>query len=73
MSNIILTVIRFDYLSVVCYFKRMTQQQEQVRINLLLDKTDVDLINKWRSEQKDFPNRSEAIRRLLALGLKKSD
>ena len=30
----------------------------------------LDLIDRWRKEQSDLPGRSEAIRRLVELGLK---
>ena len=41
----------------------------QERIELRIEGTTLEYIDKWRSEQPELPNRSEAIRRLISEGL----
>jgi metal-responsive CopG/Arc/MetJ family transcriptional regulator len=41
----------------------------QERVELRLEGTTLEHIDQWRSEQPEFPNRSEAIRRLISEGL----
>ena len=41
----------------------------QERVELRIEGTTLERIDKWRSEQPELPNRSEAIRRLISVGL----
>ena len=47
----------------------MSEKKDQ-RIPVMMSSEDVDAIDAWRRRQADLPTRSEAIRRLLELGLK---
>jgi metal-responsive CopG/Arc/MetJ family transcriptional regulator len=40
------------------------------RIPVMMSADEVDAIDEWRRKHPDLPSRSEAIRQLLALGLK---
>ena len=40
------------------------------RIPIMMSDSDVAAIDAWRRKQEDLPSRSEAIRRLVELGLK---
>jgi len=40
------------------------------RIPVMMSSDDVEAIDEWRRKQPDLPSRSEAIRRLVELGLK---
>jgi metal-responsive CopG/Arc/MetJ family transcriptional regulator len=40
------------------------------RVSLVLAEDELQSVDQWRREQKDIPSRSEAIRRLIAKGLK---
>jgi hypothetical protein len=40
------------------------------RIPVMMSAEEVDAIDEWRRKQPDLPSRSEAIRRLVGLGLK---
>ena len=42
------------------------------RIQLVADDEFIAAIDAWRRKQEDLPSRSEAIRRLVYLGIKKS-
>ena len=39
------------------------------RFELRIDDTTLELLDRWRAAQTDFPNRSEATRRLIKQGL----
>ena len=41
----------------------------QERIELRIEATAIERIDKWRAEQPELPSRSEAIRRLVSTGL----
>jgi hypothetical protein len=47
----------------------MAQQTKDQRVPVMMSADDVDAIDVWRRIQDDLPTRSEAIRRLVALGL----
>ncbi|MFH0303081.1 hypothetical protein AAFX91_39210 [Bradyrhizobium sp. 31Argb] len=47
----------------------MSEKKDQ-RIPVMMSSDDVDAIDAWRRKQDDLPSRSEAIRRLVELGLK---
>jgi hypothetical protein len=47
----------------------MSEKKDQ-RIPVMMSSEDVDAIDAWRRRQPDLPSRSEAIRRLVELGLK---
>ena len=40
------------------------------RFNMVISPSEIKTIDVWRSKQPDLPSRSEAIRRLVKLGLK---
>ena len=46
----------------------MSEKKDQ-RIPVMMSTEDVDAIDAWRRKQADLPTRSEAIRRLVELGL----
>ena len=48
----------------------MAGELKDHRIPVMMAATDVATIDEWRRSQEDLPNRSEAIRRLVELGLK---
>jgi hypothetical protein len=48
----------------------MGDELKILRIPVMMAATDVATIDEWRRKQADLPSRSEAIRRLLELGLK---
>jgi len=48
----------------------MADELKDVRIPVMMAATDVAAIDEWRRKQDDLPSRSEAIRRLVELGLK---
>lgn len=48
----------------------MAGELKGLRIPVMMAATDVATIDEWRRSQEDLPNRSEAIRRLVELGLK---
>jgi hypothetical protein len=48
----------------------MAGELKDLRIPVMMAATDVAAIDAWRRSQEDLPNRSEAIRRLVELGLK---
>jgi hypothetical protein len=47
----------------------MGEKKDQ-RIPVMMSTDEVDSIDSWRRRQEDLPSRSEAIRRLVELGLK---
>jgi hypothetical protein len=47
----------------------MKTELKDQRVHLVMSADDVDAIDAWRRIQADVPSRSEAIRRLVALGL----
>jgi len=46
------------------------EELKSIRLNMLISPTERAAIDKWRAKQSDLPSRSEAIRRLVKLGLK---
>jgi hypothetical protein len=48
----------------------MADELKDLRIPVMMAATDVAAIDEWRRKQPDLPSRSEAIRRLVELGLK---
>jgi metal-responsive CopG/Arc/MetJ family transcriptional regulator len=47
----------------------MTDEQSE-RLQMRVSKEFLKVVDMWRRKQEDIPNRSEAIRRLVELGLK---
>ncbi|WP_156928024.1 hypothetical protein [Bradyrhizobium sp. Tv2a-2] len=47
----------------------MSEKKDQ-RIPVMMSTDEVDAIDAWRRKQQDLPSRSEAIRRLVEIGLK---
>ncbi len=47
-----------------------TEWMKDQRIPVMMSSDDVEAIDEWRRKQPDLPSRSEAIRRLVELGLK---
>src|SRR5882724_2880406 len=48
----------------------MADELKDLRIPVMMAATEVAAIDDWRRKQADLPSRSEAIRRLVELGLK---
>ena len=48
----------------------MADELKDLRIPVMMAATEVAAIDEWRRKQDDLPSRSEAIRRLVELGLK---
>ena len=48
----------------------MADELKDLRIPVMMGATEVAAIDEWRRRQADLPSRSEAIRRLVELGLK---
>ncbi len=48
----------------------MADELKDLRIPVMMAATEVAAIDAWRRRQEDLPSRSEAIRRLVELGLK---
>lgn len=46
----------------------MAELKDQ-RIPIMMTRTEVDRIDRWRAHQPDLPSRAEAIRRLVEQGL----
>lgn len=47
----------------------MTQEPKDVRLPVMVTRTEADAIDAWRYENR-IPTRAEAIRRLIEIGLK---
>lgn len=47
----------------------MENELKSFRLNLVIAPSQVATIDAWRKEQDDLPSRSEAIRRLIDLGV----
>jgi Arc/MetJ-type ribon-helix-helix transcriptional regulator len=47
----------------------MENELKTTRLNLVIAPSQVALIDAWRKSQDDLPSRSEAIRKLVELGL----
>ncbi len=43
----------------------MAKERHDVRLQLLATRPFVETVDRWRAQQPDLPNRSEAIRRLV--------
>jgi hypothetical protein len=56
----------------VCYQQGMTGKQptKSVRLQMVISPEEILEVDEWRRRQADLPSRSEAIRRLIQLGLK---
>lgn len=52
------------------YLARMPNELKSVRLQMVIAPSQVASIDAWRKAQEDLPSRSEAIRRLVDLGLK---
>jgi hypothetical protein len=50
--------------------EEMADELKDIRIPVMMAAPEVAAIDEWRRSQSDLPNRSEAIRRLVQLGLK---
>jgi hypothetical protein len=48
----------------------MADELKDLRIPVMMAPTDVAAIDEWRRKQPDLPSRSEAIRRLVEIGLR---
>jgi hypothetical protein len=48
----------------------MADELKDLRIPVMMAATEVAAIDEWRRKQEDLPSRSEAIRRLVELGLR---
>lgn len=51
----------------------MPHELKSIRLQMVIAPSQVTEIDAWRKNQEDLPSRSEAIRRLIDLGLKKSE
>ena len=48
----------------------MADELKDLRVPVMMAATEVAAIDDWRRKQEDLPSRSEAIRRLVELGMK---
>ena len=48
----------------------MADELKDLRVPVMMSVADVSAIDEWRRRQPDLPSRSEALRRLVELGLK---
>ena len=48
----------------------MADELKDLRVPVMMSVADVSAIDEWRRRQPDLPSRSEAIRRLVEIGLK---
>ncbi len=48
----------------------MENELKSLRLQMVISPSEVAAIDAWRKGQEDLPSRSEAIRRLVAAGLK---
>ena len=48
----------------------MTDDEQTERLQMRVSKEFIQTVDAWRRKQEDLPGRSEAIRRLVELGLK---
>ena len=51
-------------------FDVMADELKDIRVPVMMTATEVAAIDAWRRKQEDLPSRSEAVRRLVELGLK---
>lgn len=49
----------------------MSEELKSIRLQMVIAPSQVAAIDAWRKDQPDLPSRSEAIRRLVELGLSK--
>ena len=54
----------------MCYIFSMEEERLDQRVQLVTSKRLMLSVDDWRRAQEDIPSRSEAIRRLIELGLK---
>lgn len=47
----------------------MNDEIKDTRVTILMSPSELAVLDEWRRKQSDLPNRSEAIRRLIALGV----
>jgi hypothetical protein len=47
----------------------MIDEKKDQRVQLVMAPSDVTAVDDWRRKQPDLPSRSEAIRRLIHLGI----
>lgn len=45
------------------------KELKNIRLQMVISQSEKDEIDHWRSKQPDLPSRSEAIRRLVAIGI----
>lgn len=48
---------------------KVYDKEDQARVQLVTSKAWVQRVNEWRATQPGFPNMSEAVRRLVEMGL----
>jgi metal-responsive CopG/Arc/MetJ family transcriptional regulator len=48
----------------------MSDEKKDLRIPVMMSASEVTAIDEWRRKREDLPTRSEAIRRLVEMGLK---
>lgn len=46
----------------------MSEETKDTRVTILMAPSELAILDGWRRNQPDIPNRSEAIRRLIAIG-----
>lgn len=61
--NIVVQLVHMSYLT------GMTGDKKDQRIPIMMSTSEVERIDNWRGKQAGVPSRSEAIRRLVELGL----
>ncbi len=47
----------------------MIGEKKNQRLQLVMGDSDLQLLDQWRRLQDDLPSRSEAVRRLIAIGI----
>lgn len=50
--------------------RKLDETSETERMQLVIHRSLVNRIDEWRRKSADLPNRSEAVRRLIELGLR---
>jgi hypothetical protein len=56
----------------LCYLSDMQSEPFDQRVPVMMTSSGARAVDDWRRAQQDLPSRSEAIRRLIELGLKAS-
>lgn len=69
MINFIILVNGLVYPVVLVYILPMPDGPKTERVTTMMASSEVKAVDDWRRQHPDLPSRSEAIRRLIELGL----